>query len=139
MTKGLILSTMLVLLGLGVITGCGEPDAFKDSLTFGTGITGTGFTLVGESTTFSLATLGGKPLWFRLESAADLDGRFVRLYTDGITNKDFTDVQKTGHITLSNYPVTNAGTYQVKGYYVQTIIDIGKETLVAGNTITVTP
>ncbi len=88
-----------------------------------------------------LMAVGGAG-WFsvcRLESAADIDGRFVRLYTNDITNKDYPAVQETGHITLSNYPVTNAGTYLVKAFYVQTIIDIGEETLIATNTITVTP
>ena len=73
MAKAFIMSALLF---LGMMTGCGEEDAFKDSLTFGTGITGTGFTLVGEANNFSLATMGGNSLWFRLESAADIDGRF---------------------------------------------------------------
>ena len=122
------------------MTGCGEEeDTFKDSLTFGTGITGTGFTLAGEATTFSLAALGGGSIWFRLESAADIDGRFVRLYTDDLTNKDYTAVQETGHLTLSSFPVTNPGTYQVKAYYVKTVVDIGEETLVAASTLTINP
>jgi hypothetical protein len=136
MKKAIWLLALLV--GLGLTAGCGTQDDFKDSLTFGTGITGTGFTLTGEATSFSLATLAGGQLWFRLESAADIDGRFVRLYFNGVTNKDYTAVQKTGHITLSSFPVTTAGTYQVKGYYVQTVIDIGKETAVASNTFTLT-
>jgi hypothetical protein len=130
---------LLAFLGLGLGAGCGTQDSFKDSLTFGTGITGTGFTLTGEATTFSLQTLAGGQVWFRLESVADLDGRFVRLYFNGITNKDYTAVQKYGHITLASFPATTAGTYEVKGYYVQTVIDIGKETLVASNTFTLTP
>jgi len=130
---------ILVLVTLALLASCGDQDSFKDSLTFGTGITGTGFTLAGEGTTFSLKELKGGPIWFRLESAADIDGRFVRLYFNDITNKDYTAVQKYGHITLSSFAATNAGTYKVKGYYVQTVIDIGKETLVAGSTLNITP
>ena len=122
--------------------GCGDPDpqeSFSNSLRFGTGLGGNGFDLVGEAKTFSLAKLDGKPLYFRLESVEDIDGRFVRLYFDDLTNKDFTAVQEYGHITLSSFAVTNAGTYDVKGFYVQTVIDIGKETLVASATLGVTP
>lgn len=139
MTRRALLVLALTL-GLGLPAGCGgDEDSFQDSLTFGTGITGTGFTLTGEATSFSLAALGGNPLWFRLESAADIDGRFVRLYFNDITNKDFTAVQPYGHIVLASFPVTTAGTYVVKAFHVQTVIDIGKETFVAQKTLTLTP
>lgn len=125
---------------LGCLAACGgDGDSFSNKLTFGTGITGTGFTLTGEASSFSLAALGGQPVWFRLESAEDINKRFVRLYFDDITNKDFTAVQDYGHIVLSSFPVSNAGTFQVKGYYVETVIDIGDETLIASAPLTITP
>lgn len=132
---------LLVVALLAGMVGCGDAgqSSFTNSLRFGTGIEGTGFTLSGEATSFSQADLMGKSLWFRLESSADIDGRFVRLYFDNLTNKDFTAVQATGHITLANFSLTNPGTYQVTGYYVETVIDIGKETLVAEANLTLTP
>lgn len=117
----------LVLLG----AGCGGGgDSFHDSLTFGTGLAGTGFDLVGESNTFSLAQTGGT-IWFRFESAADFDGRFVRLYLYSgsypYAQQDYVPPQKNGHILLSSFRATDPDTYSVKSYLVETIIDIGKE------------
>jgi hypothetical protein len=128
-----------MLLAMLSVPACGGDGDYQDSLTFGTGVTGTGFTLAGEATSFSLQALKGNPIWFRLESAADINSRFVRLYFNDVTNKDYTAVQKYGHITLSNFPVTTVGSFSVKAYYVETVIDIGQETLIATNTLSVTP
>jgi hypothetical protein len=128
----------IVLLG-GCEPGAPSVDSFSDSLTFGTGIGGNGFDLVGEDTTFSLQDLVGGRLSFRLESEADIDSRFVRLYFNDISNVDFSAPQTYGHIFLSSFPVLYPGTYRVKAYYVNTVIDIGVETWVASETITVTP
>ncbi|MFA6032543.1 MAG: hypothetical protein WC889_06560 [Myxococcota bacterium] len=120
------------------LAGCGSQNQFTNSLTFGTGIGGNGFSLVGESTSFSLKALAGNPIYFRLESEADVDGRFLRLYFNDIYNKDYTLPQSYGHITLSSFPITNTGTYVIKAYYVKTVIDIGQETWITTSTITVT-
>lgn len=116
-----------------------EDDAtttFKDDLRFGTGLGGNGFQLVGESETFTKATTS--MLTFRLESSANFEGRFVRLYFDGLTNKDFAAcANPDAHICLSSFPTVNPGTYTVKAYLVKTTVDIGKETFVASRTITV--
>jgi len=39
---------------------------------------------------------------------------------------------------LSQLAVSTPGTYEVKAYLVQTVVDIGKETLVASKTLTLT-
>jgi hypothetical protein len=121
-------------------SGSGNSD-FKNSLTFGTGLGGNGFQLVGENTSFSIAMLGaGSQLYFRLESADDMAGRTVRLYFNDTTNKDFQNPQSYGHILLSAFPITNSGDYTVKGYLVEQVgPDIGKETFVASAQLTMTP
>ena len=129
----------LVLVVSAFLVACGEGDSFSNSLRFGTGVAAPDyFTLVGESSSFSLAALGDSPVWFRLESAEDINKRFVRLYFDDITNKDFTPPQDYGHIMLSSFSVSNPGTFQVKGFYVKTVIDIGEETFVASAPLTIT-
>ncbi len=130
---------LIAIVVAGALTACGDEDTFTNRLAFGTGISGTGFTLTGEAKTFSLSALGGRTLWFRLESKEDIDGRFVRLYFDDLTNKDFTPPQPNGHLLLANFAVTNTGTFNVKAFHVKTVIDIGKETLVASSSLQLTP
>jgi hypothetical protein len=136
----------LVALGLVAGTGCGSNNSdssFKDSLTFGTGIGGTGFDLIGESTTFSVAMMGSTgQIWFKLESAADMAGRAVRLYINDGTyaQKDYVNPQSYGHILLSSFRITDVGSFVVKGYLVEQVgPDIGKETFVSQSTISMTP
>jgi hypothetical protein len=127
---------------LFAVAGCsGSSSDYKNSLTFGTGLGGNGFDLVGENTTFSIAMLGtGSQLYFRLESADDQAGRAVRLYFNDLTNKDFIPPQSYGHILLSAFTITNVGSYTVKGYLVEQVgPDIGKETFVAQSDLTMTP
>ncbi len=130
---------LFVLVGAGGISGCGPVsggtgDGFTDGLTFGTGVTGTGFTLSGESEAFALATT--PVVWFRLESSANFDGRFVRLYLNKLEQKDFAGcANPDAHLCLSQFSVSQPGTYNVDAYLVQTVIDIGKETFVASATL----
>jgi hypothetical protein len=130
-------------LSLAANAGCGggSSSSFKNSLTFGTSFGGTGFDLVGENTTFSIAMLGaGSQLYFRLESADDFAGRAVRLYFNSINNKDFIPPQSYGHILVSAFTITNPGTYTVQGDLVEQVgPDIGKETPVAQSVLTMTP
>ena len=141
--KNLRCALFLGLVSFAPVAGCsgGGSSDFKNSLTFGTGLSGKGFDLAGESTTFSIAMLGaGSQLYFRLESAEDMAGRAVRLYFDSITNKDFTNPQSYGHILLSAFTITNPGTYTVQAYLVEQVgPDIGKETFVAQSVLTMTP
>ena len=117
-----------------VLAGCGG-SGFKDELTFGTGIDATGFKLTGASDSFDVSTT--KTVWFRLESAANFDNRFVRLYLNKLEQKDFAAcAAKDSHICLSSFGVSTPGTYTVDAYLVQTVIDIGKETLVTSKTLT---
>jgi hypothetical protein len=139
-----VVGALLLLLGVGLFgVACGGGgDSFKDSLTFGTAIGGTGFDLVGESNTFSLAT-DGPDIWFRLESAQDIKDRFVRLYIYSgsypYAQKDYIPPQNYGHILLSSFRVTDAGSYTVKSYLVETILDIGKENHVIDAPLTLQP
>lgn len=126
-----------VMLAVALLGGCDTPDSFHDSLAFGTG--SLGFDLTGEATTFSLQQLNGGPVWFRLESEADIDGRFVRLYFNGIDNKDYQAPQAYGHIFVSSFAASYEGTYVVKAYYVRPLLDIGEEELIATKTFVLTP
>jgi hypothetical protein len=118
-------------------------NSYKDSLTFGTGIGGNGFDLVGEGTTFSIGIMGTQgTIYFKLESAADMGARAGRIYiNDGTYGmEDYPSLQSYGHYLLSTFRITDTGTFTVKGYLVEQVgPDIGKETFVAGSTITTTP
>jgi hypothetical protein len=138
--RAFVLSLVAFCLVTAAGCGGGSSSSFKNSLTFGTAIGGNGFQLVNENTTFSIAMLTSSQLAFRLESADDMAGRAVRLYFDSITNKDFTNPQSYGHILLSSFTITNPGTYNVQGDLVAQVgPDIGKETVVASSTLTMTP
>lgn len=129
-TPVLALAFLVCLLGLS----CGG-DSFKDDLTFGTGLDSTGMGLTGEATSFTVGS--GLTLWFRFESAADFDGRFVRLYFNSLENKDFSGcAAKNTHICLSSFHVSTPGTYEVRAFLVKTNLDIGEETLVVTRTLT---
>lgn len=136
---GWLLSALF--LGCLAVAGCGSQSEFSNKLTFGTGVGGTGFDLIGEADTFSLSALGGNDLWFRLESAEDIGDRFVRLYfNDGLyLQKDYPLSQNYGHIFLANFHISDVGTYQVEAYLPETIIDIADESHhVADATLTIT-
>jgi hypothetical protein len=126
---------------------CGTSGGFCDKLALGTSFTG--FTLVGEASSFSLATTGGGTLSFRLESSAEFGNRAARLYINyppsgggrptPYWQKDYTGLQSNGHILLSSFRVTDRGTYQVDAYLVEQVgPDIGKETFVASAPLTMT-
>jgi hypothetical protein len=134
----------LVLVCTPIFGACGSNNSdFKNSLTFGMGIGGTGFDLIGESTTFSVAYLGSTgEIYFKLESAEDMAGRTARLYiNDGLYDQhDYLNPQSYGHILLSTFRITDTGTFSVKGYLVAQVgPDIGKETFVAGSSINMQP
>jgi hypothetical protein len=133
----------LALVGSGSCGSNNSSDsAYKDSLTFGTGLGGTGFDLLNEGTTFSVAALGSQSIYFKLGSAADMAGRAVRLYINDGTyaTKDYTNPQSYGHYLLSAFRITDVGAFTVKAYLVAQVgPDIGKETFVAQSTITMQP
>jgi hypothetical protein len=126
------LGHLLVLFCALALASCGS-GGFKDDLRFGSG--STGFDLTGESDTFNVATT--RMVYFRFESAANFDNRFVRLYFNKLEQKDFAACASAdAHLCVSGFAVSTPGTYQVEGYLVQTVVDIGKETLVAKKTLT---
>jgi hypothetical protein len=140
--KAFVLAVVACVLFLGAC-GSGSSSNYKNSLTFGTGIGGTGFNLIGESTTFSVGLMGSTgQIYFKLESASDMDGQAVRLYINHGTyaQKDYPNPQSYGHYLLSSFRITDVGTFPVDGDLVQQVgPDMGKETLVASSTITMQP
>ena len=146
--KHALRSLVLGLLSLALVGsgGCGSNNssdsAYNDSLTFGTGLGGTGFDLLNEGSTFSVAALGTQSIYFKLSSSADMGGRAVRLYINDGTyaTKDYTPGQSYGHYLLSGFRITDVGAFIVKAYLVAQVgPDIGKETFVAQSTITMHP
>ena len=128
----------------GGSSGCSTE--FCDKLAFGTGIGGNGFQLVGENTSFSLATTHGD-ITFRFESAEDSAGRAVRLYiysgggssASPYWQKDYPVLQSYGHIYLSTFRITDPGSYEIRAYYVKDVGGgIGQETKVITAPITIT-
>jgi hypothetical protein len=136
-------TAMVVLAGVLALAACGSTDGgsdagngtFKDELKFGTGIDYAAFQLTGEGTSFDTAV--NKTIAFRLESSANFDGRFVRLYFNTLEQKDFAGCANAdAHLCLSSFPVSTPGSYVVKAYLVKTNVDIGVETEVTSATLT---
>ncbi len=127
----------------GSTSTAGATATYMNSLTFGTGVGGTDFDLINPGTTFSVAAEGTTgAIYFKLESAADMAGRTVRLYINAGTydTHDYPNPQSYGHILLSSFRITDTGSFTVKGYLVEQVgPDIGKETFVAGANITMQP
>ena len=112
---------------------CSGNGGFQDELSFGTGLDSTGMDLTGEATSFEVGD--GLTLWFRLESEAAFDDRFVRLSLNDLEQEDFAVCAAAKvHVCLSQFRVSTPGTYEVKASLVDT--GIGKETLVATQTLT---
>jgi hypothetical protein len=115
---------LAVLLPLG-ITACKDSqspsnpsDEFSNELTLGTGMSG--FSLVGETTTFPAAPV---QVFYRLESASDMGGSAIEIRVEkkigGVyqANQTFpyTNPQNYGHIFLSSFTLSAAGEYRATG------------------------
>ena len=126
----------LCLIAVLALAGCGGGGgSFKDDLSFGTGVDATFQALVGVADSFDTRTTS--LVWFRMESSASFEGRFVRLYFNTLEQKDYAGcASQDAHICVSQFAVSTPGTWQVKAYLVKTVIDIGQETLVASHTLT---
>ncbi|MGC4122953.1 MAG: hypothetical protein QM765_51965 [Myxococcales bacterium] len=128
-------STLLLLPALLFVLLCSCESGSQNALTFGTARDATGAGLAGESTTFTVGS--GLTLWFRLESIADFDGRFVRLYFNSAEPRDFPACADTfTYICLSQFQVSTPGTYTVEAYLVKMSGGTAQETLVATQTLT---
>ncbi|MBI5498407.1 MAG: hypothetical protein HY904_25625 [Deltaproteobacteria bacterium] len=93
---------------------------FHDELKFGSSFTG--FNLVGEGTSFSMAATSSN-IAFRFESAAEFGDRFLRLhvYNSGgapYGDDDYVPGQANAHILLSTFRITHPGSYEVRAYLV---------------------
>jgi len=97
-------------------------DQFTNKLTLGTGMNPSNFTLIGETTTF-VRTGGTVPIYYRLESAADLGGSAVSIkiekqsgstYTTVVTYP-YTNPQAYGHIIMAAFALGDAGSYRATG------------------------
>jgi len=115
----------LLLITLAVVSCSKKSDStsssgFSNKLTLGTGLNSSNlFELTGVGTSFTASTT----IYFRLESAEDMGGSAVRLKIneqDGtpIFTQDYPNPQSYGHILLSNFTITRAGSYVATGILV---------------------
>ena len=114
----------LLLITMAVISCSKKSDStsneFSNKLTLGTGINPNNlFELTGVGTSFTVSTT----IYFRLESADDMGSSAVRLKIDQqdgtpIFTQDYPSLQSYGHIFLSNFTITRAGSYTATGILV---------------------
>ena len=118
----------------------GSTGTFTNKLTIGSGFDGGDIT--GAGTSFTLAALTSGNLYAHMESASPFGSKFARLYID-LSQKDYCTTCSSQplvngtNLKVGSFKVTNTGTYTVKAYAVETLVDIGVETLLGQTTITV--
>jgi hypothetical protein len=124
------LSILTALLLVSLMAGCKKDDSstssdqFTDNLKLGTGINAAAMTISGETTTFP-ATANNMIYW-RLESKDDMAGSSVSIKIEKNVNGTFSTVQtypfpnpqSYGHIMLSAFPWSTAGSYRATGILV---------------------
>lgn len=105
-------------------------SGYSNSLTLGTGVNYSNFTLTGAGTSFSK----NSTIYFRLESSDDMAGSKVRLVFykgDGTyysTAPDYDNPQSYGHIFISGFSLPDAGSFKVTG-----ILVTGNKTIASAN------
>ena len=121
------LSILTAVLLLSLLAGCKKDDAstnsdqFTDNLKLGTGMNASNFTISGETTSF-IGTPNSMIYW-RLESKDDMAGSVVSIKIEKIVNGTLTTAQSFpfqnpqsyGHIMLSAFPWSQAGSYRATG------------------------
>jgi hypothetical protein len=111
----------LALFILAAAGGCGGGgDSFSDSLALGTGMNPSNFTLTGETDTFT----GTPQIYFRLESAKDMNGSSVQIEIEQqllgganvVDTLTYQNPQSYGHILMSSFPHNyGQGNFRVTG------------------------
>jgi hypothetical protein len=119
-----VAAASLLLLAIALVSGCGSTtspgDSFTDSLTLGTGVSG--FTIVGPTTSFT-RTIASVNIYWRLESNADMAGSAVKIRVDKLDggayapfdSSTYANPQSYGHIMLSSFNWTAAGSFRAAG------------------------
>jgi hypothetical protein len=112
---------IFIMLTMMLAVACTKKDeaSFTNSLTFGTGVNASNFTLTGTSNSFQ----SGTTIYFRLESESDMAGSTVKISfinnSTGVeTFYERPATQDYGHIMISNFNGLNAGTYTATGILV---------------------
>lgn len=122
--------TMVVL----SVSGCNKKDEstptqsdeqssqYTNKLTLGTSMVASAFTLGGETSTFTRQG-GTAAIFYRLESAADFAGAGVSIKIEKQSGSSYSTIgtypyanpQAYGHIIMSAFAVTDAGSYRATG------------------------
>jgi hypothetical protein len=134
---------MIVALTLVVaLTGCKKDDSstnpadqYTNKLTLGTGMNTSNFTLTGEGSTFT-RTSGMAMIYYRLESANDFGGAGISIKIEKQSGSSYTTVgtypysnpQNYGHIIMSAFTVTDAGTFRATGLITATSAAVASTT-----------
>jgi hypothetical protein len=126
----------VIIAGLLLLAGCHkslDTPGYSNTLTLGTGLNPTDVSVViGVGTSFSKSA----PIYFKLESQRDISGSTVRIQVTRengtfYNNFDFINTPESGHVFISNFTITDAGSFKVTG-----ILMTGNKT-VASRLITV--
>lgn len=129
---------IFIMLTMIIAVACAKKDetSFSNSLTFGTGVNASNFTLTGISDSFPSET----SVNFRLESESDMGGSMVRISfinnSTGVeTFYDRPATQDYGHIMISNFYGLNVGSYTATGILVtgNKIVATANITIISSN------
>lgn len=110
------------------IAGCKKDDStptnqtsqYSDKITLGTGADLANFKITGESTSFT--KIGGvATIYWRVESVIDVAGSAIQIKLEkseggsyvAYSTVSYPAAQSYGHITISSFPLKDAGTFKV--------------------------
>lgn len=132
-----------LLASIVAFTGCKKDDEstspvadqYTNKLTLGTGMNASNFTLAGEGTVFTRSG-GSAMIYYRLESAADYGGAGISIRIEKQSGSSYTTVgtypyanpQNYGHIIMSAFAVTDAGSYRATGLLTATSATVASTT-----------
>ncbi len=135
-----LLHVAVVLLSCALLS-CSEDEPatgvlqFTDRLTLGTGANASNTSLTGESSAF--ISLGGVAvIYWRLESAAELDGAGVALKIEKKSGSNYTLIgtypnaspHNYGHFVISSISLADAGTFRATGLLTSTATEVASTT-----------
>lgn len=138
------ISTICLLFTIMVFfSGCKKDDSnpaadtnqFTNKLTLGTGADATKFAITGETSTFT-KTGANVMIYWRLETANDMGGSAVQIKVEKLVSGsyvaynsfNFPSTQTYGHIMMSIFVMTEAGSYKATGILTTGNVTIASQT-----------
>jgi hypothetical protein len=122
------LTTLFIIASMVMFSSCNKDDSssssdqYSNKLTLGTGMNASNFSLIGEGNAFTRVS-GTAIIYYRLESATDQGGGGVSIRIEKQSGSSYTivgtynypNLQNYGHITMSSFNVSEAGSYRATG------------------------